>query len=495
MFLWLLIPLFILLWRTSFSFVHKTHLVILVLITLSLTRPVIEEIPIESNIEGRDIIIALDISYSMNANDIKPNRYEFAKETIYHLLKNNPTDNVMIIAFTTNPLLLSPPTTDHELIKIALESLNREFILTKGTSLKKLFKKLASMKIGHQNLILMTDGGEESDSEELREILKESEISLTILALGTLQGTTVSSEDSELLKDEDGNLVISRLNPMLKSLSSSYFEPSTTPQATAQDIYSSFSDETKRAKKMQYSYMEFYQIPLIVAILLFLMLHTRAVKYLLFISMLFTSSNASALDEYYLQEAYKSYKVEDYNTTKSCLKKIVETSLESKIALANTDYKQGKYKKAIESYKSISSTSTEIKQQLYYNIANSYVKLSKYKKAKIYYTKVLQLGEDDDAKYNLQLIVFLSDKKDDVGIAHPKSQNSSSSKSQNKNDKETKRDEDKPSSGGSGDGKSSKEKEQDKQRLKSNNKVEKQPLSSKVYELINEGYIYEKQPW
>ena len=103
----------------------------------------------------------------MKATDISPTRYDFAKETIAALLQENPGDNIMLIAFTTNPLLLSPPTTDHALINIALANLNPEFILTKGTSLEKLFKRLASMKMGQKNLILMTDGGEEENLEKL----------------------------------------------------------------------------------------------------------------------------------------------------------------------------------------------------------------------------------------------------------------------------------------------------------------------------------------
>jgi len=278
-FLWLLIPLALFWWRGSYSFTNRVHLITIMLIIIALTRPVVKQTTQESEIEGKDIIIALDISYSMNATDIKPSRYQFAIETIYHLLDSNPADNIMLIAFTTNPLLLSPPTTDHRLIKTALKSLNREFILTKGTSLKKLFEQLSSMDIGYQNLILMSDGGEESNPNELREILNKSNISLTILALGTKQGATIN-KNRTLLKDKDGNLVISRLNPMLKSLQGSYIEASSSPNITADALYSSLSDNSKRAKKRQQTYLELYQIPLIVAILLFLMLHTRASKYL-----------------------------------------------------------------------------------------------------------------------------------------------------------------------------------------------------------------------
>ena len=206
---------------------------------------------------------------------------------------------------------------------------------------------------------------------------------------------------------------------------------------------------------------------------------------------------ASVTDEYHLYQAYKRYKTKEYNRSIEHLKKIDTPSLQSKMALADSYYQIKKYKKAIAIYKSVHSNSVTIKQQLYYNIANAYVKLLDYDHAKGYYAKVLQLGEDEDARYNLSLIALLSSKKEgELGIAQPKSQTASASKSNEQSDKETKNQEEKPSGGSGGDGKSSKTKNKKKgEKLMSNHKEEKHPLSSKVYELINEGYIYEKQPW
>jgi len=152
-FLWLAIPLVLLWIRGTKKIEMRIHLWILMLIVLALVRPVKEGELQQAEIEGRDIIIALDVSYSMQADDLKPNRYTFAKKTIQHLLALNPTDNIMLIAFTTNPLLLSPPTTDHALISVALENLNPEYILTKGTSLEKLFQKIVSFSTSSKNLI------------------------------------------------------------------------------------------------------------------------------------------------------------------------------------------------------------------------------------------------------------------------------------------------------------------------------------------------------
>jgi len=502
--LWLIVPLALLLYKGPRLFISRVHLVVLILIILALSRPVYESVLQETKIQAKDVIIALDVSYSMQATDIKPTRYTFAKETINALLASNPTDNVMLMAFTTNPLLLSPPTTDHRLISIALESLNPEFILTKGTSLETLFKKLASMHLGQKHLLLITDGGEEDNLASLTNTLQDTDLSLTLLALGTTTGTTVTQKDGNLLKDNEGNLVISRINPLLESLvdtvNGTYLQASHSAQKTAQeisDILQNAHTTRQEVEKQKRDYFELYQIPLALAALLFLMLHTRAVKYLvLLFSLLGLQAQASMLDVYHLHKAYTSYESQDFNRTLGALKKIESPSLQSQITLANTYYKQNAFKRAIRIYKSIRTTSPKIKQQLYYNIANAYSLQKVYSKAKIYYTKALQLGLDKDAKHNLEIVTLLKDQKDArLGIAHPKSQDASSSKSESQGDKDKSRSEDAPSSGSGSGGESHTKSDNKEQKLVADQNEEKHPLSSKVYELINKGYIRETQPW
>jgi Ca-activated chloride channel family protein len=441
----------------------------------------------------------------MKAKDILPNRYDFAKETLSSFLKSNPKDNIMLIAFTTNPLLLSPLTTDHALIEIALKSLNPEYILTKGTSLKKLFKKIASMQHEQKNLLLITDGGEEHDLTALTEQLKEENIKLTVLALGSTQGTTIEKPNGTLLKDKEGNLVISRINPLLKKLVSNtggtYLNASNTPTTTAKHLQNAFEKQAQKNNlitKKQYRYNEFYQFPLLLALLLFLMLHTRAIKYLIILfSLLGMQVQASMLDGYYLDQAYESYYKKDLNKTKELLLQLETSSLQSQFALANTYYRLHDYKKAILLYRTIRSTSPKVKQKLYYNLANSYTKLKEYDKAKLYYTKALQLGEESDALHNLALIALLQKSKEtQLGITHPKSQSSASSTNDDTQSKEEQSKEESQTSSGSGAGGESKagNKKEKKKRIL-DRQQESQPLSSKVYELINKGYIRETQPW
>lgn len=501
--LWLMLPFVPLFLRTK-RFSNKIHLLVVLLLILSLSRPVLESRLQETDIAAKDIVILLDVSYSMQAADIQPTRYGYAKAVINALLKDNPADNVMLIAFTTNPLLLTPPTTDHRLVSIALESLNPAYILTKGTSLETLFKKLTSLGVSRKQLLLITDGGEEDDLAALTTALQETGASLTLLALGTTAGTTVTKEDGSYLKDSEGNLVISRINPLLEPLASSvdgtYIEADDSAASTAKKLSDALQAEhtdRQNVRKMQYTYLELYQIPLALAILLFLMLHTRAVKYLILLFTLFgLQAQASVLDVYELNRAYDSYAQHDYNTTLHRLSKIQHPSLQSQIALAHTYYRQGAFKKAIAVYTAIRSTSPQIKQQLYYNIANAYAMQKAYSKATVYYTKALQLGDDEEAKKNLALVVLLQDKTDaKLGIAHPKGQDTSASKSESQKDNDSARDEDSPSSGSGAGAESKTNSDKVQDRLMDDNSKEEHPLSSKVYELINKGYIRETHPW
>ncbi len=512
-FLWALLPLSLLLlalYRRGEKSISIVHTLILILLIFALARPIAKQVLQPSSIDAKEILIALDVSYSMKATDIAPTRYDFAKEMIQELLTQNPSDNVMLIAFTTNPLLLSPPTTDHRLISVALESLNLDYILTKGTSLENLFKQIALIQArqnnGSKQMILISDGGEESHLAPLLPLIHKSNINLHIVATGSTQGTTIETPNGEMLKDKEGHLVISRINPLLKSLAKSvkgsYFEVSSSAQSMASKLNDAIQNQTQqnqKIEKMQVYHEERYLIPLLLALFLFLMLHTRGIKYLIVFFALFGFSlDASIRDDYYLIRAYSSYHQHDFNSSKKYLKQIKHRSLQSQMTLAHSHYRQREFKKALALYRSIHSTDVPIKQQLYYHIANTYSMMQQYSKARIYYAKALQLGEEKDALYNLKRIALLKDKdSSSLGIAHPKSQSSQSSKSETKDKEEDKKNkEDQPSSGSGGGEKSTSHTPKKKKKLHSNNQTEEeQPLGSKVYELINKGYIRETQPW
>jgi len=96
----------------------------LILMFLAMARPAYENSYVEENFNSHDYIIALDVSYSMQADDLKPSRYALAKRAIKRVLKAHPKDRFTLFAFTSSTLLISPPTTDTEISMMALDALN-----------------------------------------------------------------------------------------------------------------------------------------------------------------------------------------------------------------------------------------------------------------------------------------------------------------------------------------------------------------------------------
>lgn len=167
--------------------------------------------------KGVDIFLLVDISNSMMAEDIKPNRLERAKRKIYDLLKISQGDRIGLIVFAGRAVVLTPLTLDYQAIHQFLESLSPDLIPIQGTDLTgaislalKSFKDPKSQKA----ILTFTDGEDDSaDLPKLIATLKEQKIPLYILGFGTTEGAPIPLPKGEggFKRDDAGNLVISKL--------------------------------------------------------------------------------------------------------------------------------------------------------------------------------------------------------------------------------------------------------------------------------------------
>ncbi|MFZ2889414.1 VWA domain-containing protein, partial [Sulfuricurvum sp.] len=129
---------------------------------LSLSRPVILEKPISVEESGSDVILAVDVSYSMRATDIAPTRLDAAKQVLKQIVAHDRKDRFGVLAHTTSAIILSPLTKDTELLEHLLGSLDESQIITKGTevmSALELARKMSHAQ--HPLLVLFTDGGDQ----------------------------------------------------------------------------------------------------------------------------------------------------------------------------------------------------------------------------------------------------------------------------------------------------------------------------------------------
>lgn len=502
-FLWLLLP-FSIYWlkQNRQSLQQNMRWLTLLLLVIAIGRPAIPQAPSEESILSHSLIIALDLSASMNAKDIKPSRVEASKETIKTFLTQNKTDQIAIIGFTINPLLLSPLTTDHQLLKVAIDTIKPEYILTKGTNLQKLLEKVADFPDAKKTVILFSDGGDEPIDEGLISFVQTEQIKILAIAMATEKGASIISKQKRLLQDKKGHIVVSTLNSGLAQLanqSGGGLLRFTTPQDMAHQIESWISVQDKKLLVHQSrNHFELYFIPTFLAIILLFLSATRfLLKVVALLALLGIETQAGFLDNYYLNRAYESYHSQEYNQTLRLLSNIEVNSLESQLVLAHTYYQQEAYEKAKNILKTIRTTQPKIKEQLLYELGNCEAKLTYYDKAKNYYIKALQLGEDNDAVHNLRRVIFLKHQYNSkIGVSNPSSPEGSNSSSNSVESKEKPSSKEDEEAGGSGAEGSKKSKTSTVQVVKSSDtSALRREFSSRAYDLINEGYVREPKPW
>lgn len=213
------------------SFVRKVTQVVCVglglfFLALALARPQwdVSESIIEQ--AGRDIIIALDISRSMLAQDSKPTRLEYAKEKIKKIVDALASDRIGLLVFAGDAFLLCPLTTDINAFLLFLDSVNHQTLSSGSTALDKafgkaidIFKTMPSRKT--KLVIALTDGEDFSkNSTDLKKAAHEINLQIFTVGIGTQDGAPVPIVDKtgkimDYEKDRSGAIILSRLNQEL----------------------------------------------------------------------------------------------------------------------------------------------------------------------------------------------------------------------------------------------------------------------------------------
>lgn len=173
--------------------------------------------------EGRDLFIALDISRSMLAQDINPNRLTFAKAKIRSLVNSLPSERIGLILFSGSSFIQCPLTRDHSAFFMFLDQIDVDTVASGATALDKAIRQALDAftqggTLKNKLLVIFTDG--EDFSHNLDALKKEAQANrLTIftIGIGTAQGAPIPNFDqngkqSGHLKDNKGAIVISRLN-------------------------------------------------------------------------------------------------------------------------------------------------------------------------------------------------------------------------------------------------------------------------------------------
>jgi Ca-activated chloride channel family protein len=178
--------------------------------------------------EGVEIIIALDVSNSMMAEDIQPNRLERAKQAIAKMVDRLVNDKIGLIVFAGDAYIQIPITTDYVSAKLFLNTISTDIVPKQGTaigsSIELGMKSFTQQEETSKALIIITDGeNHEDDAMETAKAAVEKGIKVHTIGIGLPKGAPIpvySGGQKNYLKDNSGETVISKLDEdMLRKIS------------------------------------------------------------------------------------------------------------------------------------------------------------------------------------------------------------------------------------------------------------------------------------
>ena len=170
----------------------------------------------ERNTKGAEIIVALDVSNSMLAQDYSPNRLERAKLSIARLTERLLEDRIGLVIFAGTSFVQLPVTTDYVSAKMFLNSIDTGSIPVQGTAIGdaiRLSIKSFSAQSEKSRVIVVISDGENHEDDAVGAAKQAAELGIKVytIGVGSAEGQPIPI-DGELLRDKDGNIVVTKLN-------------------------------------------------------------------------------------------------------------------------------------------------------------------------------------------------------------------------------------------------------------------------------------------
>ena len=190
-------------------------------VVLALARPQTGSKLRSMETEGREIVLAVDVSNSMLAEDTEPSRMARTRHAIQQLTRHMKEDHVGIVAFADDVEVLLPITSDYKMAEAKLRSLSPALIANQGTDIGEALE-VALLSFSNNTrttrsrvIILITDGeAHDSMALDVAERAKEEGVMICCIGIGTPEGTALKI-DGKMIEDEEGKMVVTKLNEQL----------------------------------------------------------------------------------------------------------------------------------------------------------------------------------------------------------------------------------------------------------------------------------------
>ena len=389
-----------------------------ILLVISLARPVTDKKEINTHMNIKKVALALDISRSMLASDVYPNRLTFAKNKMKQFIDKFNGD-IAIMAFSDTAFLVSPYTTDKNTLKYLLNNIDTSYITSTGTDFQNLID--TAKNLGYKDLVVFSDGGDVKK-------LDTQGINLYVLLIGN-KPSPIKTKNGFLMNN--GKMVLVGINKNIANFAK-FTKIAITGDSDINSLISqNFQKEVNNKKIVVYK--ELFIYPLALGLIFLFMAFYSLPKKILPLFLLFTiQAKAGMLDWYTLNQAKEAYNHGNYKQSYQLYSKIDND--EAKYNEANSLYKMKKYKEALKLYSEIKDK--KLKEKTLYNEGKCLAKIGKINEAIKKYEEALKINPNDkDAKYNLELLKKHKKKKQNNNQNKKKNSKNNNKQKDNKNNK------------------------------------------------------------
>jgi len=161
------------------------------------------------------LVIALDLSRSMDAQDVAPSRLVRARLKILDMLERRGSGQTALVVYSANAFTVTPLTTDNDTIAALVNSLSTDIMPSRGSypiaAIEKGRQLLEQAGAANGEVLLITDGSSSPATERIARDLRESGYTLSVLAVGTTEGAPIPKVSGGFVTDQSGNIAVPRL--------------------------------------------------------------------------------------------------------------------------------------------------------------------------------------------------------------------------------------------------------------------------------------------
>lgn len=396
-----------------------------VLATVALAGPTWERLPQPVYQLNAGKVVLMDMSLSMRATDVKPDRLTRAKYKAIDLVNAITEGETGLVAYAGDAFTISPLSSDAQNLTTLIPSLTPEIMPIAGSDpalgLQAAIELLSNAGYQQGEIFWITDGINNQQMKEVSEIFNNSMFRLSVLGVGTEEGAPIQLLDGELLKNRSGAIVVPKLTVNnLKTLSSASGGRYASMQADDSDInylveqtlieHDPSKDGDSQQEKFGDKWQEMGPYLLLIILPFAAYSFRRGLVTVLFIGILLPAYSPQARAGWWLdmwktqdQQAMQAYNKNEYEQAAN--------TFDDPLWQGTAHYKNGDYQAALESFSQLPPTDKNYIDATY-NAANSLAQLGEIDQAIAAYDQVLeQQPEHEDALANKALLERLKNQQ------------------------------------------------------------------------------------